>query len=98
MMASMDVKDPLAAEVRAFWFRGDPRDKRWFEKNPDFDEEIRGRFLALYEKAAAGKLESWLDAPDEALALLIVLDQFPRNMFRGSARAFATDPVALRCA
>ena len=71
-----------AADVLAFW-RAAGSDK-WFEKDAAFDDEIRRRFLATYEAAAA------LDA----LALLIVLDQFPRNMFRRDARTYAADPLA----
>ncbi len=84
---------PTAAphDVLAFW-RAAGHDK-WFTKDVGFDEEIRRRFLATYEAAAAGAL-GWDDTPEGALALLIVLDQFPRNMFRGSARAFAADPLA----
>jgi uncharacterized protein (DUF924 family) len=78
--------------VLDFWFGLDR--KAWFEKNPAFDGEIRHRFLTLYEGAASGKLDAWREAPDSCLALVIVLDQFPRNMFRGSARAFAADPMA----
>jgi len=81
-----------AAEVLTFWF-GSER-KAWFEKNPAFDEEIRRRFQQLYEKAAAGELRHWQRTPAECLALVILLDQFPRNMFRGSAKAFAADPLA----
>jgi len=79
-----------------FWFGQDR--KAWFEKNPAFDEEIRARFLALYEQAATGGLADWKGAPKSCLALLILLDQFPRNMFRGTARAFAADPLALAAA
>ena len=81
-----------AAEVLRFWFDEHPDD--WFVKNADFDAEIQGRFLALYENAAAGLLAHWADAPLSCLALVLVFDQFPRNMFRGEARAFATDPLA----
>ena len=84
--------DPKAAEVLRFWFDEHPRD--WFAKNPAFDAEIRARFLALHEEAAAGLLAHWADAPQSCLALVIVLDQFPRNLFRGEARAFATDAMA----
>jgi len=77
--------------VLAFW-RAAGSDK-WFTKDAAFDAEIRARFLATYEAAAAGKL-AWEDGPDGTLALVIVLDQFPRNMFRDSARAFAADPLA----
>jgi uncharacterized protein (DUF924 family) len=92
------------AEVIDFWFgapdspeRGRPR-KRWFEKSEAFDAEIRSRFLGLYERAAAGELSRWEGTPLAALALAVVLDQFPRNMFRGTAGAFAADPLALRTA
>jgi uncharacterized protein (DUF924 family) len=78
--------------VLDFWFDRDRKD--WFEKNPGFDAEIRARFLALHETALAGGLDAWKDAPRSCLALVILLDQFPRNMFRGTARAFAADPQA----
>jgi len=85
--------DTLSAEdVLHFWFDASPKD--WFAKNPAFDEAVRDRFLTLHEAAAAGRLASWEDSPRACLALVIVLDQFPRNMFRGTARAFATDPQA----
>ena len=83
-------------DVLAFWFGQDR--KAWFEKNPGLDEQIRALFLALYEQAIAGKLEKWRSAPKSCLALVILLDQFPRNMFRGTARAFAADPLALAAA
>ena len=81
-----------AAEVVRFW--ADAGSDRWFEKDDAFDAEIRRRFLATHEAAAAGKLADWETSAEGALALLILLDQFPRNMFRNSARAFATDPQA----
>ena len=83
---------PESTEVLRFWFDEHPKD--WFVKNPAFDAQIRSRFLALHEEAAAGRLAHWADAAGSCLALVIVLDQFPRNMFRGEARAFATDPQA----
>ncbi len=70
----------------------------WFKKSDDFDALIRRRFLPLYEQAAAGKLARWRDSPLTLLALIIVLDQFPRNLFRDSPRAFATDAMALEAA
>ena len=63
-------------------------------KDDAFDRDIRERFLATHEAAAQGKLSDWEASADSVLALLILLDQFPRNMFRGSARTFATDPMA----
>jgi len=91
----MDAKDPRAAAILAFWFGSGDRDKRWFEKNPAFDEEVRRRFLALHAEAAAGNLAHWRNDPADCLALIVLLDQFPRNMFRGTPRAFATDALAL---
>jgi uncharacterized protein (DUF924 family) len=81
-----------AAEVLRFWF--DEHEEDWFVKDAAFDAEIRDRFLPLYEAAAAGRVARWAREPRSALALVIVLDQFPRNMFRGAPRAFATDPDA----
>ena len=80
------------AQVLAFW-REAGKDK-WFEKDAAFDEAIRRRFLETYEAAAAGQLKEWEGNREGALALVIVLDQFPRNMFRASARAFAADHLA----
>ena len=79
-------------DVLTFWRAAGP--PKWFRKNADFDREITQRFLACHEAAAAGRLADWEATPEGALALLILLDQFPRNMFRDSARAFATDPLA----
>ncbi|MGA8968292.1 MAG: DUF924 family protein [Pseudolabrys sp.] len=81
-----------AAEVVTFWQSAGP--DRWFTKDDVFDKEIRERFFDTYEAAAAGKLSDWEQSAQGALALLILLDQFPRNMFRADARAFATDPLA----
>jgi len=78
--------------VLAFW-RALGRDK-WFSRDDAVDAVIRRRFLLTYDAAVAGSLAGWEDTPQSALALLIVLDQFPRNMFRGSARSFAADPQA----
>lgn len=96
--AQFAAMDPRATEVLSFWFRGPEKRKAWFEKDPAFDAEIRARFLPLYENAAAGALARWQASPGDCLALVVALDQFPRNMFRGSARAFAADPLALATA
>ncbi len=80
------------AAVVAFWREAGP--ERWFTKDAAFDEAIRSRFLPAYEAAAAGRLSAWEGNAEDTLALLIVLDQFPRNIFRNSARAFAADPLA----
>ena len=81
-----------AAEVVAFWRDAVP--EAWFKIDDRFDDSIRERFLPTYEAASDGKLSSWEATSEGALALLLLLDQFPRNMFRGSARMFATDPMA----
>lgn len=81
-----------AEDIVAFWRAADY--EKWFGKNDAFDDDIRRRFGALVDDAAAGKLDRWADDAEGALALLILLDQFPRNLFRGSARAFATDEKA----
>jgi uncharacterized protein (DUF924 family) len=83
------------AGVLAFWFGpapGAPR-REWFRKDPAFDETIRQRFGALVDRALAGPL-GWGPAPADRLAEILVLDQFPRNLFRGQARAFAGDARA----
>jgi uncharacterized protein (DUF924 family) len=78
--------------VLAFWRAAGP--DKWFSKDEAFDREITTRFLATHAAAAAGRLADWEATPENALALLILLDQFPRNMFRDRADAFATDPLA----
>ena len=83
-------------EVVDFWCAAGPQ--RWFRKDPAFDSEFRDRFLALHERAAAGELDDWANSWEGALALLILLDQFPRNAFRGTARMYATDAQARRIA
>jgi uncharacterized protein (DUF924 family) len=83
-----------ADEVLRFWFGQEA--KRWFEKNATFDAEIRSRYLPLYEALSSN--HDWLSQPRDCLARIVVLDQFPRNMFRGTPRAFAADPLALAAA
>jgi uncharacterized protein (DUF924 family) len=79
-------------DVLAFWREAGP--DRWYARDDAFDAAIRTRFLSTYEAAVAGALSGWESSPAGALALLIVLDQFPRNMFRNDARAYAADPLA----
>ena len=92
------------SEVLDFWLgradsplRGRAR-KAWFVKSDEFDREVRERFSRLWETAWRGELKVWLDTPLAALALVVVLDQFPRNMFRGKPQAFASDALALATA
>lgn len=92
----------LAKDILDFWFgtdetRGKSRPE-WFRKNAAFDEEIRARFLPMYEQAEAGRLTHWQEQAYDCLALIVSLDQFPRNMFRHDARAFAADHLALAAA
>jgi uncharacterized protein (DUF924 family) len=93
---------PSIDAILLFWF-GIPqtpdaqysqRRKLWFGKNPEFDRNIHDRFHSLYEQAAKGELDSWQASPKGSLALILLLDQFPRNMFRDTPRAFATDAKA----
>lgn len=76
----------------AFWQDAGP--SRWFKKDEAFDREFRERFIAAHEAAARGELDAWQSGAEGALALCILLDQFPRNAFRGTARMFATDAKA----
>jgi len=86
-------------EVLRFWY-GEPIGKsreEWFRKDEAFDEEIRRRFGGLLDSASRRELESWRDAPDSMNALIVVLDQFSRNLYRNQARAFAQDAHAREC-
>jgi uncharacterized protein (DUF924 family) len=98
------MTDPLALEVIEFWF-GAPSDPQhgkvrpqWFRKDPDFDAEIGRRFGALVAEARAGGLAGWAREERGALALILVCDQFPRNLFRERAEAFSLDVRALALA
>jgi len=100
----MKQSQPLPERAQAlldFWFGplGDPNRERhreiWFHATPDYDAALRREFLADYEKGAAGKLAAWEDSPEGALALVLLLDQIPRNIFRNRPRAYAADAVAL---
>jgi uncharacterized protein (DUF924 family) len=79
-------------EIVAFW--RDAGFKQWFQGGDAFDAQCRDRFYEAHHAAARRELEHWLDSDDGALALVLLLDQMPRNIFRGSAHAFATDPLA----
>ena len=75
-----------------FWQQAGP--SRWFERDDRFDAEFRSRFLDMHMAAAARQYEDWLGTPEGTLALMVLLDQFPRNAFRGTAHSYATDPLA----
>jgi uncharacterized protein (DUF924 family) len=98
------TESPSIREVLDFWFlpldhpdHGKPRDI-WWAGPAEFDAEIRERFPAAVERAIAGGLDHWRQSPDGALALILLCDQFPRNMHRGSARAFEGDAKAAETA
>lgn len=95
-MESSSQRDGIAAEVLAFWRDAGP--KRWFRKDASFDAEFRSRFVAAHLCAARGEFDHWVHDAHGSLALLILLDQLPRNAFRASARMFATDSKALQVA
>lgn len=91
-------------EVLDFWF-GKPTDSDygkpknfWFQKNSEFDKKLKSRFLTTYQKAARGDLNYDPTSPQDCLAVIIILDQFPRNLFRGTPQAFACDAEALKLA
>jgi uncharacterized protein (DUF924 family) len=88
---------PVVADVLAFWFAAENA-ARWYVADAAFDAEIRERFGELASEAAEGRLARWADTPGGWLALLILLDQFSRNLYRNDARAWAQDDSAQRLA
>lgn len=84
-------------DIVNFWFYEVGRE-RWLSDDRALDVTIRERFLSSYEEAAAGRLNKWEDTPEGMLALMLLLDQFPRRMFRDTPRAFETDELALELA
>jgi uncharacterized protein (DUF924 family) len=96
------TRSPEAARVLRFWF-GEPREygtrrKRWFEKDPAFDTQVREMFSGLHCALAGGAHRDWLGTRADCLAYIVAADQFPRHLFRGEARAFSTDSLALGAA
>jgi|SRR5580704_4751330 uncharacterized protein (DUF924 family) len=83
-------------DVLAFWRAAGV--ERWYRRDDAFDASVRDRFLGLWQKALAGELSSWEATDDGALALVILLDQFPRNMFRDDPKAYSSDALALEVA
>ncbi|HRF08876.1 MAG TPA: DUF924 family protein [Xanthobacteraceae bacterium] len=81
-----------ADEIIQFWT--DAGEENWFKSDPSFDEKVRARFLATYEAGMRGEFDAWENSPEFALALVLLFDQFPRNMFRGTPKAFASDEKA----
>ena len=89
--------DARAEELVNFWLN-EVGEAGWYLQDDGLDARIRERWLPLWEEGLAGGLEAWRCTPRGTLGLLVLLDQFPRNMFRGDARSFASDPLARRCA
>jgi uncharacterized protein (DUF924 family) len=87
-----EAREVAPAEILAFWREAGR--ERWYERDDAFDAEVRSRFFELWRKAAAGALSAWETSDDGALALTIVLDQFPRNMFRDDAMTYSSDVLA----
>jgi uncharacterized protein (DUF924 family) len=96
--------DSRAGDLLLFWFGADlaqvpaALQKRWFTRDPAFDAEVFARFLALYRAALGGELDEWRQSPLRCLAFVILVDQLPRNMFRGAPAAFGSDALALSAA
>ena len=97
---------PAVTKILSFWF-GDPaamgseygKERRiWFHKDPTFDQHVRDEYLTCYEQARQGACDDWLQTPHGTLALIVLLDQFPRNLFRGTSRSFEADQQALSVA
>jgi uncharacterized protein (DUF924 family) len=93
-MSSITAIDPEINRTLSYWFDGDDAMKKWFRGGPKVDEEIRDQFGDLVEKARGSKLTSWTEQPQGTLALLLLLDQFPRNIFRGTPASFSSDSMA----
>lgn len=85
-----------AAAVVSFW--REAGEEKWFRKDDSFDHAIGERFGSLHAKAAGGELSAWRETPEGALALILILDQFSRNLFRGSPKTFAQDAMAVELA
>ncbi|MEZ5756738.1 MAG: DUF924 family protein [Emcibacteraceae bacterium] len=87
-------KTITSAQVIDFWFH-EISPEKWWKKDVAFDRDVKSRFYEIYKKAALGELVDWRYKPLSSLAEIIILDQFPRNMFRDKKQAFATDPLAV---
>lgn len=87
----------IVKEVLSFWFSDEMR-SRWFASTPELDQEIKRRFEAHWQAAVAGQLNDWKHSAEGSLALVIVLDQFPLNMYRGQAKSFSSEAQAIEVA
>ena len=77
-------------ELLGFWF-SDEVSQFWFHSTPEFDQQLRGKYSELWQQAVNGELDSWLDHAEGCVAMVILLDQFPLNMFRGTAESFSSE-------
>ena len=84
-------------EILNFWY-SEPMNQHWFKSTPEIDRNIRNQFEQLWQKAAQSKLDSWMQTAEGCLALIILLDQLPLNMFRGEAKSFSTEAQSIECA
>lgn len=92
------MTEAIAPETVLDYWYGPAMAPHWFSSTPAIDADIRERFEGLWRRVAAGELDAWADSPEGALALAIVLDQFPLNMYRGRAESFATEQRAVAVA
>ena len=93
-MTAQPQEECVSGRILQFWFE-ESGSAEWFAKRPAFDALVRDRFAAAHDRAMAGDYDNWEQDPRRCLALVILLDQFPRNMFRDTARAYQSDPKAL---
>ena len=85
----------VTAQILDFWFSdADTPQSFWFKSTPEIDAAIKAQFMDIHNRAASGEFDGQITSADDFLAIVLVFDQFPRNIFRGTARAFATDPLA----
>jgi uncharacterized protein (DUF924 family) len=94
-MSSVTTVDPNITRINSYWFNTDNPRQKWFGGSPEIDAEIKSQFLDLISDARASRLSSWTEQPQGTLALLLLLDNFPRNVFRGTPDAFSSDGMAL---
>ena len=87
------LDNPAPQDIISFWTEAGP--ELWFTQNPEFDSRVRWNYFGAHQSAAYGNLDAWAEDAEGALALILLLDQFPRNIFRGLARAFGADAKAL---
>ena len=93
-MGNSIYNDVTHRTILDFWFT-EPANKQWFKSSPEFDQEILTKFYTIWTQARDNQLDKWQVSPESSLALVIILDQFPLNMFRGTAKSFSTESHAI---